>query len=237
MINSLFSSLSGLQTAGKNLQASANNLANVQTPGFKSSRVNIVDNASGGARVVGVTRSTSQGPLVPTSNPLDVAVLGNGFLQVTLGGGGTGFTRLGAIKTDGSGRLVTAEGHPLIPEITIPGNAQNVSIGSDGSVSARVNGQTQTLGQLQLAGFQNPAGLNALGNGLFTVSGSSGQPIVGSPGTNSLGTLQSGSLELSNVDITEEIVQQILASSQFRANASAIRAADDMTGTLLDITA
>ncbi|MCF8719178.1 flagellar hook-basal body protein [Nitrospina gracilis] len=237
MINSLFSSLSGLNAASRKLQASANNLANVQTPGFKSSHVTLADNASGGVRVSGVARTSLQGPLVPTNNPLDVAVQGNGFLQVALSGGGTGFTRLGALKIDGSGRLVTADGNPLIPEITIPGNAQVVSIGSDGSVSALVNGQTQTLGQLQLAGFQNPAGLNSIGNGLFTVSGSSGQPIIGSPGTNSLGTLQSGSLELSNVDITEEIVQQILASNQFRANASAIRAADDMAGTLLDITA
>ncbi|CAI2719712.1 flagellar hook-basal body protein [Nitrospina watsonii] len=237
MLESLFSSLSGLNVASRKVQASANNLANLQTPGFKSSRVNIVDSPSGGARVSGVSRSGLQGPLVPTNNPLDIAVQGNGFLQVGLAGGGTGFTRSGSLKVDGGGRLVTADGNPLLPEISIPGGAQTIRIGPGGRVSALVNGQTQTLGQLQLAGFQNPAGLSALGNSLFGVSGSSGQPVAGNPGSNGLGTVQSGFLEVSNVDISEEMVQQIVASTQFRANANAIRAADDMTGSLLDITA
>jgi len=237
MLDSLFSSLSGLHTAGRKLQASANNLANIQTPGFKSSRVNIVDNASGGARVAGTQRSALQGPLVPTGNPLDVAVQGNGFFQVGLAGGGTAFTRSGNFKVDATGRLVTANGNPLLPEISIPGNAQNVSIGSDGRVTAVINGQTQTLGQVQLARFSNPGGLTALGNNLFGAAAESGQPIVGGPGTGGLGTVQSGHLELSNVDITEEMVQQILAAQQFRANINAIRTADEMTGNVLDITA
>jgi flagellar basal-body rod protein FlgG len=237
MIDSLFSSLSGLNTASRKLQVSANNLANIQTPGFKSSRVNIVDSKSGDAQVAGTQRSTLQGPLVPTHNPLDVALQGSGFFQVGLSGGGTGFTRSGSFKVDATGWLVTANGNALFPEISIPGNAQNVSIGSDGRVTALINGQMQTVGQIQLARFSNPGGLSALGNNLFGVTASSGQPIVGNPGTNGLGSVQSGSLELSNVDITEEMVQQILASLQFRANASAIRTVDELTGTILDITA
>lgn len=237
MLDSLFSSLSGLNTASRKLQASANNLANIQTPGFKSSRVNIADTRTGGAHVAGTQRSASQGPLVPTHNALDAAIQGNGFFQVSLPGGGTAFTRSGSFKVDNTGRLVTANGNPLLPEISVPGNAQNVSIGSDGRVTAVLNGQTQTLGQIQLARFSNPGGLTALGDNLFGASAASGQPIVGSPGTNGIGTVLSGHLELSNVDITEEIVQQILAGIQFRANAGVLRTADDLTGTILDIRA
>jgi len=237
MLDSIFSSLSGLNTASRKLQVSSNNLANVQTPGFKASRTNIVDNQSGGARVAAVQRLNTSGSFLPTGNALDVAIQGNGFLQVTLGTGGTGFTRAGSLKVDSTGRLVNSNGNPILPQINVPGGAESISISSTGTVSASVNGQVQTLGQIQLATFQNPSGLNSLGNNLFGQSAASGAPIVSNPGAGGAGTMQSGFLETSNVDITEEMVQQILAGNAFKANANAIRAADEMTGTILDIKA
>ncbi len=235
MLDSIFSSLSGLNTASRKLQVSSNNLANVQTPGFKASRANIVDNQSGGARVAAVQRLNTSGSFIPTNNPLDVAIQGNGFLQVTLGTGGTGFTRAGSLKIDSNGRLVNSNGNPILPQINIPGNADSISISSTGTVSASVNGQVQTLGQIQIATFQNPSGLSSLGNNVFGQSAASGAPIVSNPGAGGAGTIQSGFLETSNVDITEEMVQQIISGNSFKANANAIRAADEMVGTLLDI--
>ena len=236
MLDSIFSSLSGLNTASRKLQVSSNNLANIQTPGFKASRANIVSNQSGGARVASVQRLNTSGAFLPTGNALDVAIQGNGFFQITLGNGGTGFTRAGSFKVDSTGSLVTANGNPLLPQINIPGGASSVSISSTGTVSASVNGQVQTLGQIQLATFQNPSGLSSLGNNVFGQTAASGAPIVSNPGAGGAGTVQSGFLETSNVDITEEIIQQILASNAFKANINAIRAADEMTGTILDIT-
>lgn len=235
MLDSIFSSLSGLNTASRKVQVSSNNLANVQTPGFKSSRANIVENQSGGSRVAAVQRLNTSGSFIPTGNPLDVAIQGNGFLQITLGTGGTGFTRAGTLKVDGSGRLVNANGNPILPQINVPGGAESISISSTGTVSASVNGQVQTLGQIQIATFQNPSGLSSLGNNLFGQSAASGAPIVSNPGAGGAGTIQSGFLETSNVDITEEMVQQILGANAFKANANAIRAADEMVGTILDI--
>ncbi len=237
MIDAFFSALSGLRTASRQLQSSANNIANLQTPGFKKSTVHLGDVATGGTRVIGSSRSSSSGPLISTSSPLDLAINGRGFLQVSLPGGGTGFTRAGSLRVDSAGRLVDANNNPLFPEITVPGNHQGLTISSTGQVSALVNGQSLTLGQIQLAGFNNPSGLTSLGGNLFAASAQSGQPLVGTPGSGGLGTLIPGAVELSNVDIAEEMVGQILSKTAFRANASVIRTADEMTGTLLDIKA
>ncbi len=237
MIDAFFSALSGLRTSSRQLQSSANNIANLQTPGFKKSTVQLGDVATGGTRVIGSSRSSSSGPLISTSSPLDLAINGRGFLQVSLPGGGTGFTRAGSLRVDSAGRLVDANNNPLFPEITVPGNHQGLTISSTGQVSALVNGQSLTLGQIQLAGFNNPGGLTSLGGNLFSASSQSGQPLVGTPGSGGLGTLIPGAVELSNVDIAEEVVGQILSKTAFRANASVIRTADEMTGTLLDIKA
>ncbi len=237
MINGLSNALSGLRTASRKLANSSNNIANVRTPGFKASRADAVSIESGGSKVSSISRSNTQGPVIPTSNPLDLAISGNGLFQIVNSGGGTSFTRGGSFKTDGNGRLTTSNGEPLTPEIQIPGNATNVSISQTGEVSAQVGGQTQNLGQIQLASFSNPAGLTAEGNGLFGESASSGAPITGNPGTGEFGNVLSGFLEESNVDIASEVVGQIADVAAFKANAQVIKAIDETTGSILDIKA
>lgn len=233
--DALFNALSGLRTSARKLQTSANNVANVQTPGFKKSRATIAEASSGGARVSAITRSNSPGSLIPTSNPLDLAVNGAGFFQVALPGGGTGFSRGGSFKVDSTGRLATLEGNPLIPEIKIPGGNTGVSIDSSGQVFAILGGSPVAVGRIRLAGFNNPGGLTSQGGNLFVESARSGSPVTGVPGSGSLGTVISGALESSNVDIAEEIVTQIVAKTAFKANASVIRVSGDMLGALLDI--
>lgn len=237
MINAFSSALSGLKTSSQRLQNSANNVSNVQTPGFKASRVVQTDVQAGGATLAGTQRSVNQGSIISTGNPLDLAINGGGFFQVTLPGGGSGFTRAGSFNVNDSGQLVDANGNPLSPAITIPGNSEGISVAPDGTVSALVGGTQQTLGQIQTISFNNPAGLNTLGSNVFGASGESGQPIPGSPGTGGLGQIIPGALETSNVDIAAEAVDQILSKNAFTANANVIRVADEMTGTLLDIKA
>ncbi len=235
MLESFFNALSGLRTSSRRMQTSAHNVANVQTPGFKSGRVTVAEVATGGARVEGILRTDTPGAILPTLNPLDLAIDGAGFFQVRLDGGGLGFTRAGALHTDNAGRLVTSSGNPLVPEITVPGNATGVFADSSGVVSAHIGGQTQTLGQIQLATFAQPGGLTALGGNRFAESAASGPPLAGTPGTGGIGRIVPGGLETSNVDLAREVIDQILAKQAFRANANVIRTADQMLGTLLDI--
>jgi len=234
-INSIFSALSGMRTSATKLQTSANNLANLQTPGFKKSRTEISDVSSGGAQVSAVTRLSTPGSPIPTTNPLGLAVNGEGYFQVSLADGGTGFTRAGSFKIDNTGQITTSSGNPLSPPVSVLGNATGVSIDSSGQVSAIVGGSSVTIGQIELAQFNNPGGLTAEGGNLFSVSSASGPSVSGTPGSGSRGTVISGALESSNVDITEEIVGQIVSKAAFKANASVIRAADELIGSLLDI--
>lgn len=235
VINSLFSALSGLRTSSSKLQASANNLANLQTPGFKKSRAEVSDVASGGARVSAISRNSSPGSLIPTSNPLDLAIEGNGFFQVSLEGGQTGFTRAGSFKADSQGQLTTPQGDPLFPPVTIPAGATAISIDPGGQVSAIVGGSPVAVGQIELAQFNNPGGLSAKGGNVFTASAGSGSSITGAPGSGSFGTVRNGALESSNVDIAEEIVGQIVAKTSYKANLAVIRTSKDLIGSLLDI--
>ena len=234
-INSLFSALSGLRTSSQKLQTSANNLANLQTPGFKKSSANISDVASGGARISSISRNFSPGSLIPTSNPLDLAINGNGFFQVSLPGGQTGFTRASSFKTDSKGQLTTPAGNALFPPVTIPAGARSISIDKGGQVSAIVGGTSVAVGQIELAQFNNPGGLSAKGGNVFTASSQSGSSVTGAPGSGSFGTVVNGALESSNVDIAEEIVGQIIAKTSFKANLAVIRTSKDLIGTLLDI--
>jgi flagellar basal-body rod protein FlgG len=237
MIKGLSNALSGLKTASKKLANSANNVANVRTPGFKASRADSVSIESGGSKVSSISRSSSQGSVIPTSNPLDLAISGNGFFQITNSGGGTSFTRGGSFKTNGNGQLTTSNGEPLTPEIQIPGNATNISVSQTGEVSAQIDGQSQNLGQLQLASFGNSAGLTAEGNSLFGETAASGAPATGNPGVGEFGDVLSGFLEESNVDIASEVVGQIADVAAFKANAAVIKAIDETTGSILDIKA
>jgi len=237
LINGMFNALSGMNAATKRLQNSANNIANLQTPGFKKSDVVSSSLKPGGTTVTAVSRSNAQGGLIPTSNPLDLAISGNGFFQVQSNGGGVAFTRSGSFKVGGDGRLTTANGEALIPEINVPGDATQISVDSQGQVSARVGGANEVLGQIQLANFNNSSGLSSQGGNTFTESSASGAPVAGAPGDGGFGTIVSGALESSNVDIAEEIVGQTISEAAFKANANIIRATDEMLGTLLDIKA
>ena len=235
MLGPIFSALTGLKNASQRLQNSANNVANINTAGFKKSDVNSADIKSGGTRVNDVSKSNTQGALIPTGNPLDLAISGNGFFQVTNPNGGTSFTRSGSFKLDGGGNIVDASGNALVPAVNVPGNNAGISVGANGQISAQVGGQPEVLGQIQLANFANPSGLSAAVGNLLNESAGSGAPVVGGPGEGGRGTVLSWFLEGSNVDITEEIVDQIVAKAAFKANVNVIKANDELLGTILDI--
>ena len=235
MLGPIFSALTGLKNASQRLQNSANNVANINTAGFKKSDVNSADIKSGGTRVNDVSKSNTQGALIPTGNPLDLAISGNGFFQVTNPNGGTSFTRSGSFKLDGGGNIVDASGNALVPAVNVPGNNAGINVGANGQISAQVGGQPEAIGQIQLANFANPSGLSAAGGNLLNESAGSGAPVVGGPGEGGRGTVLSGFLEGSNVDITEEIVDQIVAKAAFKANIKVIKTNDELLGTILDI--
>ena len=235
MLGPIFSVFTGLKNSAQRLQNSANNLANINTPGFKKSDVNSVELKSGGSRLNDVSKSNTQGSLIPTGNPLDLAIEGKGFFQVTNQNGGISFTRSGNFRLDAGGNIVDSSGNALAPQVNIPGQNTGISVGLGGAISAQIEGQAQAVAQIQLASFQNPSGLQAAGGNLLDQTASSGTPIVGNPGAGGLGNVRSGFLESSNVDITEEIVDQIVASAAFKANVNVIKTNDEMLGSILDI--
>ncbi|WP_346949153.1 flagellar basal-body rod protein FlgG, partial [Dyella sp.] len=230
-----------------------NNLANANTTGFKSSRASFQDlmyqnvrqpggqtteqtqSPSGlmlgtGVRVVGSEKLFTQGNPQQTGNALDLAIQGRGFLQVTQPDGTVAYTRDGSLHLDQNGQLVTASGYQLDPAIVVPQNAQSVTIGTDGTVSATLPGQAapQTIGTVQLADFINPAGLQPSGDNLYLETASSGAPQIGQPGLNGLGTVTQGSLESSNVNVVEQMVDMIETQRTYEMNSKAISAADSM---------
>jgi len=235
-----------------NIDNVANNLANVNTTGFKKSRVEFEDlvyqqmRAPGsatsteaeapvglesglGARAVATARNFSTGNLRSTSSPLDIAIEGAGFFQIAMPGGITGYTRSGAFHLSATGEIVTAEGNPLEPAITIPANAITVSISKDGIVTASVpDGPPQQVGTIELATFQNPGGLEARGGNTFVSGTASGDPTTGAPGTDGIGSIQQGFLEDSNVSVVEEMVNMIMGQRAYEASSKVIKAADEM---------
>jgi flagellar basal-body rod protein FlgG len=235
------------------LDTIANNLANVGTNGFKRGGVVFEDlmyqnlrqtgaaaaeqgllptglQVGLGSRVAATTRNFSQGTLQQSSSDYDVAIKGKGFFQVTMPDGGTGYTRDGSFQVDASGQMVNVSGMVLQPGITIPVNAQKVTISQDGTVSVTVPGQaaTQTVGQIQLADFINPAGLEPRGQNLFAESASSGPPQAAAPGSNGLGTLHQGAVEGSNVNVVEELVSMIATQRAYELSSKAIQTSDQM---------
>ena len=235
MLDAFFSALSGLNVATRRMENSANNVANVQTPGFKSGHVDSSD--SGNGVVSSISKVNTGGSILTTSSPIDIAIDGEGFLQVTLPDGGTGYTRAGNLKLDGGGRLVSSDGNPVVPEITVPGGSTGLSIERGGTVSANVGGNTVALGQIQLANFNNPSGLHAAGGNISLQTAASGAPVTGNPGAGGLGRLIPNAVESSNVDIPDEMADQILAKLAFKANINVIKTASEMTGSLLNIKA
>lgn len=245
-------SKTGVQAQDAKLQAIANNLANVNTVGFKRDRVvfedlfyqvdsqpgaqnadNTVSNGvqlGNGTRLVGTQKVFTNGSMQTTSQPLDVAISGAGFLQVRRANGDPAFTRAGQLQVDPNGTLTNAQGLPLVPQITVPANATAITIGENGMVSATVAGQTTPveLGQLTLTTFINPAGLLALGDNLFQETGASGTPNEGRPGDGAFGKLKQGALEGSNVQVVEEMVDMIAAQRTYEMNTKVLSAADNM---------
>jgi len=235
MLGPIFSALTGLKNSTKRLQNSANNLANVTTSGFKKGKVNSIENKAGGSQVNSISKINTQGGLIPTNNPLDLAIKGNGFFQVTNPKGGTSFTRSGSFKLNSAGQVVDASGNTLLPNINVPAGNNGIIVGSNGQVSVKTIEGLEVAGQIQLANFNNPEGLIATGGNMLNNSAASGAPIVGTPGEGALGSVLSGFLEGSNVDIAEEMIDQIVSKAAFKANINVIKANNEMIGSLLDI--
>jgi flagellar basal-body rod protein FlgG len=253
MIRSLWISKTGLDAQQTQMDVISNNLANVSTNGFKRSRAVFEDllyqnirqpgaqssqqtqlpsglQLGTGVRPVATERVFSQGNLQQTSNNKDVAIQGNGFFQVLLPDGTTAYTRDGSFQTDNQGQLVTSSGFPVQPAITIPANAQSLSIGRDGVVSITLPGQAAStqVGALQLATFINPAGLMAKGENLYVESSASGNANTNAPGTNGAGLLSQGYVETSNVNVVEELVNMIQTQRAYEINSKAITTSDQM---------
>jgi len=237
-----------------NVDTIANNLANANTNGFKARRTQFADllyqnliqpGAAAGSQTiipsglqVGLgTRPSSndiislQGTFTETDNPLDLAIEGKGFFQIRLPSGETAYTRDGGFQLDATGNIVTADGNPLEPQITVPAQAQSITIAADGTVSYKQSGQaaSQVVGQIQLANFANPAGLNSIGGNLFSQTDASGDPTVGVPGgQEGIGSLMQGYVEGSNVNIVNEFVNLIVSQRAYDANSKVVKAADEM---------
>jgi flagellar basal-body rod protein FlgG len=183
-----------------------------------------------GVRPAAVQKLFFQGDAYETGNPLDIAIEGDGFFQVLLADGTVGYTRDGSFKLDAQGRIVTSDGFPLEPPITVPQDAESITIGQDGTVTAKIAGETepQELGVIELARFINPAGLQSIGRNLYVATVASGEPQLGTPGFDGLGTLAQGFLETSNVQAVEEMVRMISAQRAYEINSKAISVADEM---------
>lgn len=244
----------GMEAQQLNVEVISNNIANSSTNGFKSSRVEFQDLLYQNMRTVGSATSdtntllpsglqvglgvmpaatyrvNTQGNISVTNNPLDLAINGRGYLQVQLPDGTTAYTRDGALQLNFSGQIVTADGYKVLPSITVPTTATAVTINASGQVLATIAGQTaqQTLGQIQLANFINPVGLESMGNNLLKQTDSSGSPTTANPGTSGFGTMIQGSVETSNVDIVSEITNLITAQRAYEMNSKVISTADQM---------
>jgi flagellar basal-body rod protein FlgG len=253
MIRALSTAATGMDAQQTRLDVCSNNIANVSTPGFKKSRAEFQDlmyqtvrapgAAAGqgartptglqvgmGVRTAATQRMHGEGDLQQTGNPLDVAIEGPGFFPVQVPGGGTAYTRDGALNLDAEGRLTTADGYALATAVTVPPEAQSISIAADGTVTATLAGEAEPveLGKIELATFANPAGLQAQGRNLFVETQASGTAITGAPGENGIGTLSQGTLELSNVKVVEEMIDLISGQRAYEVNARVIKAADEM---------
>lgn len=257
MLRSLYSATSGMLAQQTHIDTTSNNIANVNTTGFKKSRADFNDlfyqamqyagtNTSNttlspdgmevglGVRPSAITKMFSQGSPKETENNLDVAITGKGFFQVQLPDGTTAYTRSGNFKLDEQGNLVTSEGYLLIPQITLPEDTTQINIGVDGTVSVTQGLQTTSnvIGQITLANFVNPAGLHSMGDNLFSITNASGDAIVGNPDSQGLGKLRQGFLELSNVRLVEEMTDLITAQRAYEANSKSIQTADAMLQTV-----
>jgi len=253
MSRALFTAATGMIAQQMNVDNIANNLANVNTTGFKKSKLEFQDllyqqlrlagatQAEGaqvpvelqigyGTRPVATQRLFKQGNIVPTGNPMDVSIDGDGFLQLTLPDGSTAYTRDGALKLSAEGSIVTSDGYSLEPQITIPADATAINISSNGEIAVLLPGGTdmQAVGQLETARFVNPAGLKSVGRNLFLETPASGNPNIGTPDDQGFGKLSQGFLELSNVEVVDEMVSMIVAQRAYEINSKAIQTSEEM---------
>lgn len=260
MIRSLWTGTTGMNAQQLNIDVIANNLANVNTTGFKKSNVDFQDLLYQKAKVPGsqtsddtesptgilvglgvkpaaVTKVFTQGDLILTENELDVAIEGKGFFQIEAPDGNIKYTRAGAFKRDSTGRMTSSDGYPLIPEITIPDGAQEITISETGIVSAILDDDTTSteLGNIELVTFTNPSGLAAIGQSLFEETGSSGTATIGTPGDDGVGSLIQNFLEGSNVNIVEEVANTITAQRAFEINSNIVQTSDEMMQTVNDL--
>ena len=255
-MRSLWTSTTGMSAQNLNMDVIANNLANVSTTGFKKSRADFQDllyqimkvpgsptsadtrSPTGiqvglGVKPAAVTKVFTEGDIVQTENPLDVAIEGSGFFQVEMPDGNTAFTRAGNLKLDGDGRLTTSDGFPIQPEIVIPEDAREITLSQTGLVSALVGDDTTSteLGNIDLADFVNEAGLIAIGRNLFRETDASGAAALGTPGSDGYGTLLQGYVENSNVNLVEEMAHMITTQRAFEINSNVVSTSDEMMQT------
>jgi flagellar basal-body rod protein FlgG len=260
MIRSLWIAKTGLEAQQTNMDVISNNLANVSTNGFKRQRAVFEDllyqtlrqpgaqsseqttipsglQLGTGVRPVATERIHSQGSLTQTNNSKDVAINGRGFFQVQLPDGTTAYSRDGSFQFDQNGQLVTASGYPIQPAITIPQDADTLTVGKDGIVSVTIVGQTapQQVGQLTLATFINDSGLESIGENLYRETQSSGAPNESTPGLNGAGSLTQGYVETSNVNVAEELVNMIQTQRAYEINSKAVSTSDQMLQRLMQL--
>lgn len=260
MIRAMHTAATGMEAQQERIDVISNNLANVNTTGFKKQRADFQDlmyqttrapgatSAQGnfvptgvqvgtGVRTASTHRSFSTGDFAQTGNQLDLAIQGDGFFQVTLPGGQLGYMRSGTLELDSQGQVVTPDGYPLDPAISIPQGSTNVTIGTDGTVSATdTNNVTSEVGQIQLVNFINPGGLQAMGRNFFAATTASGDAVPGTPGQEGLGSIQQGMLEMSNVKVVEEMIDLIASQRAYDINSKVIQASDEMLQTTTNVT-
>jgi flagellar basal-body rod protein FlgG len=254
MMPSLWVAKTGMDSMAMNVDVIANNLANVNTNGFKRQRAVFEDllyqnlrqpgsatsqqtqlptglQLGTGVRPVATVRNHMQGSLQSTDGPLDMAIQGDGFFQISLPDGSTAYTRDGGFQVDSQGNVVTNSGYAIAPALQVPQGTTKVDIGKDGTVTAIVNNDSAApvqLGTIQLATFINPPGLQSVGNNLLQETAASGAPTVGQPGTNGLGAINQGFVETSNVNVTEELINMIQAQRAYEINSRSVRTSDEM---------
>lgn len=257
MIKAMNTAATGMVAQQMNIDNIANNLANVNTTGFKKGRIEFQDilyqnyrragmaSAVGavipvnldighGARAVSNTRQFANGPVMVTGNPTDLSIAGDGFFQIQMPDGTTSYSRDGSFRVSGEGDFVTSDGFLMTPNITVPENATSLAVGIDGQVSVLVAGDEvpQQIGQIEIARFINPAGLSATGHNLYIETAASGSPITGTPASEGLGRVDQGSLEGSNVSVVDEMVNMIMAQRAYEINAKVIQSSDEMAQTI-----
>lgn len=247
----LWISKTGLEAQDQDIAVIAQNLANVNTTAFKQGRANFEDLIyqtirqpgaqstqntqipngivmGTGVRLASVEKLFTQGPIENTQEPLDIAIQGRGFFRILMPDGTVSYSRAGDFTTNSEGQIVTPNGYPLQPTITIPPQTTSITIGNDGTVTVVVNGQTTNIGTIDLTDFINPSGLLPIGQNLYVETAASGAPVISTPGTQGLGTLLQGSLEASNVNVVEQLVDMIQAQRAYEITAKSISTVDQM---------